>query len=290
VTRQQLELNQINRDVVAQFRKTAQSKYEANQVTQQDVLQAEVEVAQLERKSIELARADRLAVARINTLLRQEPFSELPPPPKQLPLPVADFDVEALQELAVNQRPDLAALSARVRAQQAAVTLACKNYFPDAEVFGRYDAFWQEPPLQTAVGVNLNVPIYRGRLNAAVREERFELSQLQAEYEQLLLDAQYEVTSAYEQVAESHRTVQLYEERLIPAVKQNVAAAQANYDVNKVSFLDLAVAERQLIELEEAREEAIATYHSRLAELRRTVGGVLPNESEADDILAPISE
>jgi outer membrane protein TolC len=223
-------------------------------------------------------------------LLRQEPYSELPPPPKQLSLPVADFDVQALQELAVNQRPDLAALSARVRAQQAAVTLACKNYFPDAEVFGRYDAFWQEPPLQTAVGVNLNVPIYRGRLNAAVREERFELSQLQAEYEQLLLDAQFEVTSAYEQVAESRRTVQLYEERLIPAVKQNVAAAQANYDVNKVSFLDLAVAERQLIELEEAREEALATYHSRLAELRRAAGGVLPNESESDGILAPISE
>ena len=61
------------------------------------------------------------------------------------------------------------------------MTLACKNYYPDTEVFGRYDAMWQEDPLKPAVGVNLNLPIYRGRLDSAVREARFTASQPRAD-------------------------------------------------------------------------------------------------------------
>ncbi len=177
---------------------------------------------------------------------------------------------------ALSKRPDLAALRARVQAAEAAVTLAAKNYYPDTEVFGRYNAIMQQDPLKPAVGVNLNLPLYRGRLDAAVRESRFTVNQRRAEYEQLVLDIQYEVTSNYEQVDESRRVLQLYSKRLVPAATQNVAAARSNYDVNKSSFLDLALAERRLIEIQEKREEALAMYHSRYAELTRTVGGSLP--------------
>ena len=277
LSHRQLELNRQNLAVIQQFRKTAQSRYQANQVTQQDVLQADVELAELERRTIELERMNRLATARINTLLRQEPFAPLPPPPSQLNSPSLEPEIETLQQLAVSQRPDLAALESRVRAEQAAVTLACKEYYPDVEVFGRYDSFWQpadtQSDLRAQVGVNLNVPIYRGKLHAAVQEALFKLSQQRAEYEQRKLDIRYEVAAAYEQVHESHRTLQLYAERLVPAAEQNVAAARSNYDVNKSSFLDLAIAQRQLIDVREKQEEALAVYHNRYAELIRVVGG-----------------
>src|SRR5687768_1382430 len=35
-------------------------------------------------------------------------------------------------------------------------SLACKEFYPDIEVVGRYDAFWQEDPLRPMVGMNLN--------------------------------------------------------------------------------------------------------------------------------------
>ncbi|MCI0335255.1 MAG: TolC family protein [Planctomycetes bacterium] len=287
----QQELNRENLEVIRQFRKTAQSRYQANQVTQQDVLQAEVELAELERRMIELERMNRLAAARVNTLLRQQPFAPLPPPPAQLSSPSEEPDIETLQQLALSQRPDLAALGARVRAEQAAVTLACKEYYPDVEVFGRYDSFWQpadtQSDLRGQVGVNLNVPIYRGKLHASVREALSKLSQQRAEYEQRELDIRYEVAAAYEQVRESHRTLQLYAERLVPTAEQNVAAARSNYDVNKSSFLDLAIAQRQLIDLREKREEALATYHSRRAELMRAVGDSRANARSAEEVLMP---
>ncbi len=283
----QLELNGQNVGVIRQLRKTAQTRYEANQVTQQDMLQAELELAALERRGIELDRVEKVARARINTLLRKAPLSELPPPPQQLDSPADSFDVSALQQLALNRRPDLAALSARIRAEQAAVALACKDYYPDTEVFGRYDAMWQEQPLQPAVGVNLNVPIYRGRLDAALKEKRFALSQRRAEFEQRMLDVQYEIANAYELVDESRRMLKLYDARLIPAAVQNVAAARGNYDVNKTSFFELAGAQRQLISLREEREQALTGYHIRLAELQRAVGGSVASTDRSDEISPP---
>jgi outer membrane protein TolC len=273
----QLELNQNNTSVIKQFSNTAQSRYKANQVTQQDVLQAELELAQQERRKIELSQSEKVAAARINTLLREPPYAPLPPPPKQLDVPSVQMDRESYQRLAFEQRPDLKALAAKVHAEQAAAALACKDYYPDVEVFGRYDTFWQpaetQSDLRGQVGVNVNVPIYAGRLNAAVREAMFRVNQRRAEYEQRALDIQYEVASAYEELEESQQTLQLFSERLVPAAEQNVAAARSNYDVSKTTFLDLATAQRQLITLREEREMTLAVYHKRLAELTRVTGG-----------------
>jgi cobalt-zinc-cadmium efflux system outer membrane protein len=273
----QLDLNQENSNVIRQFSNTARTRYKANQVTQQDVLQAELELAQQERRRIEFDRSEKVAVARINTLLRANPYAPLPPPPKVLDIPTVQLDRESYQQLALVQRADLQALSAKVRAEQAAVTLAVKEYYPDFEVFGRYDTFWQpadtQSDLRGQVGVNVNVPLYKGRLNAAVQEAAFRVRQRCAEYEQRKLDVQLEVATAYEELEESRQTLQLYSEKLIPAAEQNVAAARSNYDVSKASFLDLATAQRQLITLREERETTLAMYHKRLAELMRATGG-----------------
>ena len=111
----QLELNQNNTSVIQQFSNTAQSRYKANQVTQQDVLQAELELAQQERRKIELCQSEKVAAARINTLLREPPYAPLPPPPKQLDVPTVQMDRESYQRLAFEQRPDLKALAAKSR-------------------------------------------------------------------------------------------------------------------------------------------------------------------------------
>ncbi len=83
VARQQ-DLIRWDSNVLRQFRDTAQNKYRANQVTQQDMLQADVELAQLERRQLELERMNTVAMARVNTLLRQPPDAPLPAPPQQL--------------------------------------------------------------------------------------------------------------------------------------------------------------------------------------------------------------
>ena len=273
------ELVDENAQVLREFRAAAQAKYENNQVTQQDVLQADVELTDTERRRIEIDRMRNVAAARINTLLRRPPMAPLPPPPRGLVLEGETPPVDHLQGLAAMQRPDLAALGARVRAEEAAVNLALKQYYPDAEFFGRYDSFWQpastQSDLRGQVGMNVNVPIYRNKLNAAVCEAQFRLSQRRAEYQQKSLDIQYEVQSAYEQVHESRRAAELYTSQYLSLAEQNLEAGRANYDVGKTTFLWLSQAQRQVLEVREKYQQTLADYHRRLADLERAVGGNL---------------
>ncbi len=273
------ELIDENSRVMREFRDAAQAKYENNQVTQQDVLQADVELAGTERRQIEIERMKRVAVARINTLLRRAPTEPLPPAPRTLVIEDNLPEVIQLQQSAFTQRPDLAALAARVRAEEAAVNLALKQYYPDAEFYGRYDSFWQpastQSDLRGQVGMNVNVPIYRNKLQAAVCEAQFRLSQRRAEYQQRQLDIQYEVQAAYEAVQESSQAAELYAKKFLPFAQQNLDAARSNYDVGKTTFLTLAQAQRQLIEVREKYQQTLADYHRRRAELDRAIGGSL---------------
>ena len=114
-----------------QFRQIAKSKYEVNQATEQDVLQANVELADLESRHAELLRDRRVAAARINTLLHREADYPLPPPPTQVETADGLPGVETLRQTALQCRPDLASLLARVRLEEANFELACREYWPD---------------------------------------------------------------------------------------------------------------------------------------------------------------
>jgi outer membrane protein, heavy metal efflux system len=272
LARQQARLNAENTQILTRFRETAQVRYQTNLVTQQDVLQADVELAELARRQLELKRMERVAAARINTLLRRQPDAPLPAP-AALPQPAPAEEPSLLISQALGQRQDLAALAHRIEAEQASLELAYKQFYPDVDVIGAYNAMMPDKEMWGQVGVGLNVPLYRQKRHAAVNEAELRVSQRVAEYEQKQLDIQYEVQQAFERLEETRQTVELYRQKLIPTAQLNVEATRANYENAKSTFLDLAVAQRQLIELREKEQEAAVSYHQRLAELQRAIGG-----------------
>lgn len=79
LARRQSEVNASTRKLVTRFREIAWNKYQVGQATQQDVLQADVELASLESRRTELARDGEVAMARINTLLHRGPDHPVPP-------------------------------------------------------------------------------------------------------------------------------------------------------------------------------------------------------------------
>ena len=284
----QLELTSTNLNNLEEIRVSARRQYEANLVSQQDVLQAEVELAEGERRRIELQRMYRTAVARLNTLVHRPPDCPVPPPPAKLAVDGTPSPPELLRQVAMQQRPDLASMRAKLQADSASVALAYKEFYPDFEVMGRYDSFWQptstQGALQGQVGVNMNVPIYLEKRRAAAREAMFKLKQQRANFEQRIDDINQEVESAYAQVAEMRAIVDLYENRTLPAAGQNVVSARSDYVANRGDFLRLVSAQRQLLMLQEKHQEAIAGYLVRLAELERVVGGSIPMEPAAEAI------
>ncbi len=287
LARRQLELNEENLERLVEFRDTARERYEATLVPENDLLQAELELADAQRRQLELERINGIAKARINTLLHRDPAAPLPSPPRSLRAGEEPPPVEELRAIALGRRPDLAALAARIRADRAALALAYRDFYPDLELFARYDSFWQpssQRDLRSQVGLNMNVPLYRDRRRAAAQEAMFNLNRRRAEYEQRVDDIHQEVQVAYEQLRESRRVVDLYAGLSLPAAEQNVSVAQAAYESGQEDFLRLVIAQRQFIALRDKYQEAIANYHRRRAELERVVGGPLPTVPPAEPV------
>jgi len=272
LVRRDLELNAASREALSQFRETAKAKFEASQVTQQDVLQADVELALLKSRRIELVQNHKIAVARINTLLHREPQLPLPPPPRQLAVDGELPDVDSLRQAALEQRPDLQAQASRIQAEQASVALACKEFYPDMEWMGRYDQFWTDVVQRAQVGLYINLPINQSRRQAAVHEAMARLCKMQHEYDAQIDSVRNDVEAAFARLEASQRTARLFEETILPKAEDNVASAQSGYEAGRVDFLRLVEAERQLIELREKHQLAVAEYHRRLAEMGRVVG------------------
>lgn len=269
--RRQQEVNAATAELLKEFREIAKTKYEANQVSQQDVLQADLELADLEGRRLELAREEQIAAARINTLLHRAADHRLPPPPKRIELPEGTFDAAGLQQLAVAERPDLAAEADRIRAEEASVALACREFYPDVEMVAKYDAFMPED-MRAQVGMNVNVPLRRERRCGALQEAEAKLQQRRAEYQARIDQIQLEVQTAAARLVEGRRIVALYTERILPAAEANAESARANYSSGKLDFLRLIEAQRQLYREQDKYHQATADYHRRLAELERAVG------------------
>ena len=268
------EVNTEGLKLLGEFRENAAARYRTGQGEQQDVFQADVAIARQKERTVALDRMQRVARARLNTLLNLPADAPLPLPPKTLDV-VATLPPSAeLRELAVRQRPDVAALRARAAAEEAAVALANKEYYPDFEAMAAYDAWWQRPEqdLRPMIGLRLNLPVRTSRRDAAVAEARARVAQRQAEVARAVAQAGLQVQEAYEQVQEAKQSLKLYEDTALPAARENVRLAQSSYTTGKVPFLNLIEAQRNLVELRERQFELQTEVHRRRAALDRATG------------------
>ena len=291
LVRRELELNDKNVEVMQDFRGSAKTKYEANQVSQQDLSSADLELAKLKQQRLELKQAEHTAVARVNTLLHRRPDHSLPAPPQLLSIEGEIPNSPVLRDLASRNRPELAALNARIQSEQNAVALACKQYYPDFEFMGRYDAFWTDAQQRPQVGMNMNVPIQRNRLAAAVKEAQFRVSKLVAEYALQVDAVNEEVEIAYARATTNHETAILFESTILPSAQTNLDTARNAYIAGSIDFLRLLEARRQFIDQQIGYQKTLTEYQRSRADLERAVGTnfdaiestILPDPVTIDD-------
>jgi outer membrane protein, heavy metal efflux system len=268
------QVAQENVKLLREFRQNAETRYKTGVGAQQDVLQADVELARQEERLVALRRARLVASARINTLMHAAPDSPLPPPVdvrSEAPLP----DAVNLRMAAAQSRPDLKAATDRLTADEAALALARKEYNPDVELMTAYDGFWQGQngrPLQWQIGARVNLPVRYSRRSGAVAEAQAKVAQRRAELARLSDRVNFEVQEAFEQLRETEDVVRLYETKILPAAEANVKEAQTAYVNNTVPFLNLIEAQRNRTGLKDRYFEAIAESLRRRAALERAVG------------------
>ncbi len=270
-----IEINAEHIALLEEFKHIATVRYEAGEASQQDPIQAEVELTHALHRELVFETAWRVTAEQINALLHRPPNRPLPPPPSRAVAPGAVADApDQLIARALEDRPELAAAGARVAAGEARVDLAWREYFPDFTVTGSYNRIWQERDLQPFVGVQLNVPLRLGRRKAAVEEAQARLEQARSQRIAIEDDVRLAVQSGVDRFAEAGHVARLYRDRLLPAAIDQVGAARSGFETGRHSFLTLIDAERNLRNVELGYEEALANLGRRRAELDRALGRI----------------
>jgi outer membrane protein TolC len=281
-----LQVNDENLKLLQSARKTAASRVETAKAAQQEVLQIDVEIGRQRERGRTLERMKQVGAARINTLMHLPPDSPLPPPPDNLPPAGALPSVDSLRARAVLERPDLQALASRIKADEAQLGVAHREFCPDFEAMAAYDTIMGNGPnrdLAGQIGVRLNVPLRRDRRRAAVSEAEQRLAERRAELARLTDQVHLQVQEAYEQLTESADLVRLYETSILPAAESNIKSAQPAYVAGQIPLLGVLEAERNLVGLRDRYYETLADSLRRRALLERVVGGPLRPPQIAHD-------
>jgi cobalt-zinc-cadmium efflux system outer membrane protein len=274
-----LEVNDESLRLLREFKKNAETRYTTARGAQQDILQADVEIGRETQRRVTLERMQQVAVARINTLIHLPPDAPLPPAPREAAIGQTLPDAQQLRAVALARRPDLQALMNRIAADEASLGLARKEYYPDFEPFFMYDRFMgntsDSRPLAYMLGLKMNLPVRLARREGSVAEAVARLAQRRAELARQTDQVNFQVQEAHAQVSESERNVRLYRDKILPAARLQVKAAEQEYMTGKVPFVTLIEAQRNVIGLQDRLYESVADYLRRLAALERAIGGPL---------------
>jgi outer membrane protein, heavy metal efflux system len=269
-----MDVHHGTRELLDELLATVKTRYAAGDARRQDVLQVEVELADLENHLLRLVQERTAMQARINALLNRAPDAPLrpaapitlePPPPS----------LEALKTLALTHHPELSRLNAELAASESRVTLAEKAFFPDFRAGVGYNGMWESVDQRPMIGISINVPLDRSkrradldRARAETRRDRLVLSARSAE---LLAD----LAMARAQTIQARESVALYRDRLVRLAAQYLDAALADYRSGAGSFLNVITAEQRKLEADLELARALSDYARRRAELERWTGGSL---------------
>lgn len=270
-----IEINQQHQELVGQFKKAAEAQYVAGRASQQDPLQAEVELAHLEHDRILLQAEQAAIAAQLNGLLQRDPSAPLPAPPAVEAAPAVPVETSrVLADEAVGSRPELRVRTARVRGARAEIDAARRESYPDVELMGSYDSMWDMPEHRWMVGLAVEIPLQRGRRRAAVEKAEALSARAGSEVAKARNQIRVEVERAALRAREAAHVVQVVEERLVPAARDQVSAARAGFVAGKNEFSALIAAENNLRRVELELHHARADLSRRIAALDRAVGRV----------------
>lgn len=130
------------------------------------------------------------------------------------------------------------------------------------------------------LSVSMNLPIWRGKYAAGVRESRANFVAAVADRKQLENQLISRAAMVLYQLRDANRKIDLYKNALIPKARQSLKATETSYRAGASSILDLVDAQRVLLEFELSFDRALANLAQRLAELEMLVGRDLPTKNE----------
>jgi outer membrane protein TolC len=280
----QLEVNRRNEELLNQFIKISQSRYETATGTQSDVLLAQTDLAKLLETRADIQRQISEEQSMLNVLMNQPAQTPLGRPAALVFTP-QKFSLERLQALTLVYRPEIQRAQSRVNAASFAVELAHRQWSPDPMVnvkAQRYNGAGQAVS-ELDLGFSVPLPFLNQKKYAAgVLEARKSLENTQHEFNAMRTEALGLVRDQLKKIQTAASQYELYRDKIIPLVNETVDASRAAYEAATGGFLELITARRTLQENESMALNRLAEHEVAIAELEAITGNPIPDQSGKD--------
>lgn len=237
-----------------------------------DVVRAQVEIAKLEGERRAVDAEASAAATMLNASLGRPIDAELPA--ADLAVPPGDPPGAAeLAQLALDRRPELVAMLARVDRSAAAIDVMQSMYRPMAFVRGGYSQNMADGPgVMFMFGVS--VPIWRDKLEAGVSEARSMKFMAEAEVVAARKMIEGQVAEARGQVVGARARLSASRERVLPLARQALALMLASYGAGQVALVSVLEATKLVRDARLEEVVAEARLAAAWARLGRAVGVV----------------
>ena len=238
------------------------------------MLKAQVALTKLIEHLVMLEQDSELTRATLNTLLGRNPDAPLGvagsyPVAKQIPA------VAELQQLALQSRPELMAVTAAIKHAQDEAELARKQYTPDfsANVGYMLNPSGSQFRNNYMLEGSMTLPwLNRRKHDSEISEAQAAVVEKQAEFEAEQLLVFRQIQEALVRARSAKRLVDLYQDSLRPQSEATLRSTVIAYQNDRTDILNLLDSQNTTLDVDYAYFRALAEFEQRMAELELAVG------------------
>jgi cobalt-zinc-cadmium efflux system outer membrane protein len=260
-----------DRDLAADYLKTAETRLAAGDVARVEVVRARVEAAQAATHVQAAGAAVRLARAALNLHLGR-PQGEVTAIAGDLRAAPPPEPVDEVRRVALASRPEIRRLGFALEAEALRKTQAGQSRWPGLDLGFSYhridgtDGTWD-------VSVSLPIPLfYNQAAKGPVAEAQANLLALQRELDQQRHAVELEVEAAYVEAQVARDQIRLYEDEILAESEEAFRMLQFSFQQGEIGGLELIAARRTLVAARLGYADALYNHAVAVAAVDKAAG------------------
>jgi outer membrane protein TolC len=257
----------------------ALAEYTTGKVSQADVLRAQMALTRLNEHLVELEEERDTARAQLNALMGRSP---------EEPVEIAGSyrssvtvpSTDELERLAIEHRPELAALRKQIVKSGDQSRLARLAMKPDLTVAAGYMLMPTGSFSRSAymAELTMNLPsLNRARHDGETKQADAATDVAQAELDARTSAVFLEIRQAQIAVQSAQKRVKLYRDTLLPQAEAAFKASTAAYQNNRGEFMNLIDSQNLLLDIRTSYSKALSAVDAGSAQLELAIGAPLPS-------------
>lgn len=259
---------------------TAKHFFDQEVVDKNDVLRAELQVAEIKHVLVRADNAVKLATAGFNLVLGINPTHETQIVLREDIIPFT-MTLNKTLEAALANRPEFTLIAKQIKFEEKGLTVAKSARYPRLYLAGGYghtddDYQLHKDTLMGEVGIRIDL-FTGGRATASIRTARRKQAKAEVQATQVCDQITLEVKSAYLAVTEAQKRIEVME-KAVNQARENLRLINTKYKQNVVTSTDVVDAEALLTRVQSDYYNAIHDYNTAIARLENAIGKDIKNK------------